>query len=73
MPIDWYIVDFLAPAAKLVVEVDGGVHVVRRSRDARRDRTLARLGYRVVRIPADLVRDNVAEAVARVMATLQGL
>jgi very-short-patch-repair endonuclease len=38
------IVDFMAPARKLVVEVDGGYHGdVRRQRaDARRDRRLER-------------------------------
>jgi very-short-patch-repair endonuclease len=47
--------DFLAPAAKLIVEVDGGAHIGRAAADARRDRKLARLGYRVVRLPAELV------------------
>jgi very-short-patch-repair endonuclease len=71
VPIDRHIVDFLAPPAKLVVEVDGGVHSVLRARDARRDRTLSRLGYRVVPIPAELVRSNVAGAVGLIVATLR--
>ena len=33
-----YIVDFAAPAVRLVVEVDGGYHAERRRADARRDR-----------------------------------
>jgi very-short-patch-repair endonuclease len=32
-----YIVDFLAPALKLIVEIDGSVHSKRRAADARRD------------------------------------
>ena len=71
VPVDRYIVDFLAPARKLVVEVDGGIHSVRRTRDARRDRTLARLGYRVLRVDAELVRRNTAEAVALMVAALR--
>ena len=71
VPVDRYIVDFLAPARKLVVEVDGGVHSVRRTRDARRDRVLQRLGYRVLRIDAELVRCNVTEAVAFIVAALR--
>jgi very-short-patch-repair endonuclease len=51
-----FIVDFLAPAVKLVVEVDGCSHRGRAAADARRDRKLARLGYRVVRLPADALR-----------------
>jgi very-short-patch-repair endonuclease len=44
------IVDFVAPAQKLVVEVDGPYHARRVSADASRDRKLARLGYRVLRM-----------------------
>ena len=50
--VDRYIADFLAPAVKLVVEVDGAGHSPRRTADARRDRVLQRLGYRVLRIDA---------------------
>jgi len=50
-----FIVDFVAPATKLIVEIDGPYHQRRRSADARRDRKLARLGYRVLRLPADQV------------------
>ena len=70
VPVDRYILDFAAPAAKLVVEVDDRSHEFRRTADARRDRVLARLGYRVLRIDAELVRTNVAEAVARIMTAL---
>ena len=45
-----YVVDFLAPAVKLVVEVDGGYHRQRVAADARRTRVLERLGYRVLRL-----------------------
>ena len=58
-----FIVDFLAPAVKLVVEVDGGAHVGRAAADACRDRTLARLGYRVVRVEANAVLKNLPRAV----------
>ena len=65
-----FIGDFVAPVARLVVEVDGEWHARRRSADARRDRKLARLGYRVVRLDAELVLGNLPEAVARVRAAL---
>ncbi|HXK19423.1 MAG TPA: DUF559 domain-containing protein [Polyangiaceae bacterium] len=65
-----YIVDFLAPVARLVVEVDGGCHSARRRADERRDRNLARLGYRVLRLPADLVMRQPAEAVRLVAEAL---
>jgi very-short-patch-repair endonuclease len=47
-----YIVDFCAPSARLVVEVDGGYHEGRSRQDARRDRWLARQGWRVLRVSA---------------------
>ena len=50
-----FIVDFCAPSVGLVVEVDGGCHSLRRGADARRDEKLRRLGFRVLRIKADVV------------------
>jgi very-short-patch-repair endonuclease len=46
------IVDFYCPAARVVVEVDGGYHAepARKRADARRDRRLVKAGYRVVRV-----------------------
>ena len=61
-----YIVDFAAPAVRLVVEVDGGYHAERRRADARRDCALAELGWRVVRVPVELVERHIDAAVARV-------
>jgi very-short-patch-repair endonuclease len=65
-----FIVDFLAPQLRLVIEVDGGYHATRVAADQRRDRKLARMGYRVLRIDAELVRRDVLAAVARVRAAL---
>ena len=44
-----------APQARLIIEVDGGVHLHRAHLDAHRDSILQRAGYRVRRIPAALV------------------
>ena len=65
-----WIVDFVAPSVRLIVEVDGGYHAGRQRADARRDRLLAALGWRVVRLPAELVMGNLEAAVARVHAAL---
>ena len=67
-----YIADFCAPAARLVVEVDGGYHARQRAADARRDRALQRLGYRVLRLDAELVSQREEEAVAQIRAALRG-
>ena len=65
-----FIVDFLAPRARLVVEVDGGYHAQRGAADARRDGKLRGLGYRVLRLPAELVMNNLRAAVELVRAAL---
>ena len=67
-----YIADFLAPAAKLVIEVDGSSHTARRSADARRDRVLASQGYRTLRLPASLVTADLELAVALIAQALRG-
>lgn len=68
------IVDFLAPSARLVVEVDGGYHgrAARRAADARRDRRLAKASYRVLRLTAALVESDLEAAVECVKAALLG-
>jgi len=65
-----FIADLCAPSTKLIVEVDGGYHTRRLAADASRDRKLSRLGYRVVRVSADLVLSDLASAVALVRAAL---
>ena len=66
------IVDFYCPAARLVVEVDGAYHAepARKRADAQRDRKLAKAGYRVVRVPAELVLADGEAAVRLVRAAL---
>jgi very-short-patch-repair endonuclease len=70
VPIGEYIVDFLAPAARLIVEVDGGYHTRRLRVDARRERALTQLGYRVLRVEAACVMQDLAALVALIRAAL---
>jgi very-short-patch-repair endonuclease len=65
-----FIADFLAPAQRLVIEIDGGYHRQRRRADSRRDAVLARGGYRVLRLDAALVVRNIEAAVALVRGAL---
>ncbi len=65
-----FIADFVVPSARLVIEVDGGYHRRRATADARRDRKLAKMGYRVLRIDAGLVMRALPEALARVRDAL---
>jgi len=62
-PIGPYIGDFFCPAARLVVEVDGAAHEMgeRPAHDAARDRRLAELKVRTLRVPAaEVLRDTAA-------------
>ena len=59
-----FIVDFLCTTLRLVIEVDGDAyHATRVRADIARDRKLARAGYTVLRIPASLVKRDLARAV----------
>jgi very-short-patch-repair endonuclease len=67
-----FIVDFFAPAAGLVVEVDGGVHRQRQDNDRLRDEALRARGVRVLRIEAEIVEQRLELAVARIRQALGG-
>ena len=69
-PIGDYIVDFYAPGAKLVIEVDGEQHLEGShfQSDRRRDEYLASLGLKVLRFNSREVmkeRDGVLEVISR--------
>ncbi len=53
-----FIADFYCDAAALVVEVDGGSHVGREAYDRERDGIFRGLGIEVLRIPAELVTQD---------------
>ena len=65
-----FIADFCAPSIQLIVEVDGAIHERKRGPDARRDLKLRRLGFRIVRLSAELVLRDLNAAVALVRAVL---
>ncbi|MFO0549917.1 MAG: DUF559 domain-containing protein [Polyangiaceae bacterium] len=65
-----YIADFCAPSARLVIEVDGASHANRARADGRRDRYLARLGFRTLRLSDQLVRDDLQAALAAIRHAL---
>jgi very-short-patch-repair endonuclease len=66
-----YIVDFFAPEARLVVEVDGAHHERRRGADKRRDAVLAEAGLTVLRLPAQLVLGNLPVTLRLVLQALR--
>ncbi|MGV9010898.1 endonuclease domain-containing protein [Brevundimonas sp.] len=73
VPIGPYVVDFACLRAKLVIEVDGGVH--QRTdiavRDIERDAWLTRQGFRVIRIPNARVEDDLDAVVTDIQKAIQ--
>jgi len=54
-PIGSFVVDFYASDARLVVEVDGAIHLQQAKADVERQHLLESLGLRVVRVTAEAV------------------
>ena len=54
-PVGPYTADFAVPKARLIIEIDGGVHKLEevRFKDAERDKVIESLGWRVLRVDAD--------------------
>lgn len=61
-----YIADFFHPKLRLVVEIDGPHHLMRKAYDRHRDLVLERLGIATFRIPASEVYGNPSGIVERV-------
>jgi len=71
VPIDHYVVDFLCPARRLVVEVDGGQHGG--SGDVKRDRYLEAQGFQILRIWNNDLFKNEAGVCETLLAALSPL
>ncbi len=63
-----YIVDFYCPAAKLIVELDGGQHYSEENieKDEARDKFLSDLGFRVLRFSNSDVFKNIEGVVTEI-------
>ncbi|MDJ1178920.1 DUF559 domain-containing protein [Roseofilum sp. BLCC_M91] len=64
------IVDFYCHGAKLVIEVDGGIHEQQKERDADRDNWFADHGFRVLRFKNEEVTENLIDVLARIALSL---
>ncbi len=58
-PIDNYIVDFICLEKRIVIEVDGGQHAIRKEEDIVRDEYLRRQGFQVLRFWNNEVLQNI--------------
>jgi hypothetical protein len=67
-----YIVDFWAPQAGLVVELDGSAHEGRRRLDEKRDQVLKSHGVRTLRVRADLDIELQVDTIRRALDEIVG-
>ena len=67
-----FIVDFYCPAAKLIVEIDGGQHYSEENilKDEARDRFISNLGFKVLRFSNSDVFNNIEGVVQRIYDNL---
>jgi len=61
-----YIVDFVSPEVKLVIEVDGGIHDSTRDSDSVRDAELSKIGYKVIRFSNGEILVDFASVIQRI-------
>ena len=69
--IDAYVVDFLCPERRLIIEVDGGQHGP--ERDARRTAFLESQGFRVIRFWNNDVLENLDGVWATIETVLEAM
>lgn len=63
-PIGPFVVDFFAPAFRLILEVDGPIHANQIQADRERQNLLEALGFKIFRINADDVENNLEYVLA---------
>jgi very-short-patch-repair endonuclease len=74
-PIDRFVVDFYAPAIKLVLEIDGSQHqeINHAVQDKNRDAILGQLGIHVLRIDNNQVRFHLSEVLEKIHQIVEDL
>jgi very-short-patch-repair endonuclease len=65
-----YIVDFCAPRAKLIIEVDGAQHLDQKEYDRERTEFLKAKGYRVLRFWNNDILSNIQAVMAAILQAI---
>ena len=71
--IDIYIPDFVALSIKLIIEVDGGIHIKKRKQDIERTKRLAELGFKVIRFKNEEVENDIEKVLERIAIEIKTL
>ena len=72
-PVGQFIVDFYCPGQGLVIEIDGGVHLLEEKveKDANRTAELDRLGLKVIRFTNDEVQTDIINVITKIKEALK--
>jgi very-short-patch-repair endonuclease len=70
-PIGPFVVDFLAPRQRLIVEVDGPVHEFHTKADRERQILLESLGFRFLRVMSDEVENDSVGTLEKIRCALR--
>ena len=65
-PISRYIADFYCHAARLVVELDGKIHLAKKENDKERTKEIEELGIQIIRFKNEEVEENIDNIVDRI-------
>ena len=67
-PVSRYIVDFYCHTARLVVELDGKIHLAKKQSDEERTKEIEKLGLQIIRFDNEEVELNIDQVVAKITA-----
>ncbi len=71
--IDIYIPDFVALSIKLIVEVDGPIHLQRKKEDEERKNRLESLGYKIIRFKNEEIERDIGEVIVKIKNCIETL
>jgi len=69
-PIDFFIADFYCHQARLVVEIDGGIHEKKKEYDEGRTAEMEKFGIKVIRFSNDQIISNLDYVVSIIKKTV---
>ena len=64
--IESFIPDFVALAIKLMVEVDGKIHLKQKTKDAERTRFLEMIGYKIIRFTNEEIENSIDDVIRKI-------
>jgi len=69
--IEFFVADFCCYHCRLIIEIDGGIHLLQPKYDEFRTAIINELGFRVIRFPNDLVLNNISAVEAKLQQVVK--